>query len=107
MPPPATKPATAAAAAAAVGGSKKQPAGMLEEGQRWLDLEPPLGKRAAPAQLPADCKPKQRPGAAEVDAFRNKGDVALSAASEQYDAWRLARADGKIHVYTHKERESA
>jgi|AntAceMinimDraft_1070359.scaffolds.fasta_scaffold240313_1 hypothetical protein len=101
MPPPAIKVA-AAATAAVIGGSKKQPAGMLEEGQRWLDLEPPLGKRAAPAQLPLDCKPKQRPSAADVDAFRLRGEVALSAASEQYDAWRLARADGKMRV--HRER---
>jgi len=75
--------------------SKKTPIGMLDEGQRWLDLEPPLGKRPSPAQLPEDCKPKQRPGAAEVDAFRLKGDVALSDAAEKYDAWRLARADGE------------
>jgi hypothetical protein len=98
MPPSGSKPAAAAAAApngTGVGSGKKTPVGMLDEGQRWLDLEPPLGKRPAPAQLPTDCKPKQRPGAAEVDAFRLKGDVALSDAAEKYDAWRLARADGK------------
>ena len=72
--------------------SKAKPLGSLEEGQRWWDIEPNLGKLPAPALLPENAK--KRPTASDVDAFRAKGDEALANAAAAYRSARDAAADG-------------
>ena len=71
---------------------KTPPLGTLEEGQKWWELEPPLGKHPPPAILLVTAK--KRPVASEVDAFRERGEVALVNTASAFVAMRAANADG-------------
>ena len=85
----ATKPGGKGKGGGGFKGQKRSiPGSLTDDVSSWWELEPPLGKKAAPAAS------KNAPDLKTLEAFRQKGQEVLEAASKRYTEKRERKATG-------------